>query len=126
MKKPVDNRMKRTSKKQVTKDGIVYTVNPSALVAIVRGSETAIYGKLIIPASIEVDDITYPVKGIEYKAFSDYKGIVSVIIPDGVTRIGRGAFEYCSSLTSVTIPNSVTKIGDWAFDETVVITRQCK
>ena len=36
-------------------------------------------------------------------------------IPEGVTSIGDGAFQYCSGLTSVTIPNSVTSIGDKAF-----------
>ena len=34
-----------------------------------------------------------------------------VTIPDGVTRIGSGAFDNCSGLTSVTIPDSVTDIG---------------
>ena len=38
-----------------------------------------------------------------------------VVIPDGVTRIGNGAFEDCKSLTSVTIPDGVTKIDEYAF-----------
>ncbi len=35
----------------------------------------------------------------------------SVTIPDGVTRIGSGAFYGCTGLTDVTIPDSVTSIG---------------
>ena len=38
-----------------------------------------------------------------------------VVIPDGVTSIGEGAFYKCSSLTSVMIPRSVTRIGEYAF-----------
>ncbi|MUL28156.1 leucine-rich repeat domain-containing protein [Prevotella sp. A2879] len=44
-----------------------------------------------------------------------YPDIKRIIIGDGVTTIGRSAFEDCSSLTSVTIPNSVTTIGNSAF-----------
>lgn len=43
------------------------------------------------------------------------ESITSVIVPDGVTEIGWGAFEGCTSLTSIDIPNSVTKIGHGAF-----------
>jgi len=39
----------------------------------------------------------------------------SVTIPDGVTKIGYGAFNGCKSLASVEIPSSVTKIGAGAF-----------
>ena len=43
--------------------------------------------------------------------------IKSVVIEEGITRIGSGAFIQCSSLTDVSIPNSVTSIGSYAFRE---------
>ena len=43
------------------------------------------------------------------------ESVKQLIIGDGVTTIGSGAFFSCSSLTSVTIPNSVTTIGSSAF-----------
>ena len=43
------------------------------------------------------------------------KSIKSVVIPKGVTSIGRLAFSGCKDLTSITIPDSVTSIGDGAF-----------
>lgn len=41
----------------------------------------------------------------------------AVVIPDGVTRIGREAFYQCTGLTNITIPNSVTDIGSRAFQK---------
>ena len=46
---------------------------------------------------------------------SSKESITSVIISNGVTRIGYYAFAGCTSLTTVTIPNSVTIIGYSAF-----------
>ena len=53
--------------------------------------------------------------GLNKGAFRVCSGLTSVIIPDGVTRIGDDAFMACSGLTSVTIGNSVTSIGRSAF-----------
>ena len=40
---------------------------------------------------------------------------VNVVIPDGITSIGRGAFKFRTQVVSVTIPNSVTSIETSAF-----------
>ena len=38
-----------------------------------------------------------------------------LVIPEGVTRIGSAAFEFCREITSLTIPDSVTSIENEAF-----------
>ena len=34
---------------------------------------------------------------------------------NSVTSIGNDAFSYCIGLLSITIPDSITRIGDWSF-----------
>ena len=48
-------------------------------------------------------------------AFTDCSAMHSVSIPGSVAEIGEGAFVYCESLESVTIPDGVTEIGVQAF-----------
>jgi deoxycytidine triphosphate deaminase len=55
---------------------------------------------------------------IEDGVLTKYKGTdTEVVIPDGVTSIGRNVFAYCESLESITIPDSVTSIGGSAFSD---------
>ena len=48
-------------------------------------------------------------------AFQYFTGLTNIVIPNSVTKIGGDAFYYCIGLTSIEIPNSVTTIGERAF-----------
>ncbi len=65
----------------------------------------------------EIKDLKIPdgVTSIGRLAFDGCSGLTSIDIPNSVTSIGEYAFEGCSGLTSVTIPNSVTSIGVYTF-----------
>lgn len=61
----------------------------------------------------EVDG--WSVKEINKDAFKDRSRLVSISIPNSITKIENSTFSGCSSLVSINIPTSVTKIGDSAF-----------
>jgi len=62
-------------------------------------------------------EITIPegVTSVGYGSFNGCSSLTSVNIPDSVTSIESYAFSGCSSLTSVNIPDSVTSIESYAF-----------
>ena len=74
-------------------------------------------GVLTITGKGEMNDYLY-----HNRAPWGENNIKQIIIADGITTIGGGAFRDCSALTSVTIPNSVTKIGGFAFSGCSALT----
>lgn len=64
--------------------------------------------------------IDYGVDGTPWYSVMD--DIKTVIIEDGITSIGYGAFQDCRNLTAVTIPGSVTSIIDFAFQGCTSLT----
>ncbi len=52
--------------------------------------------------------------GTPWSNYQD-KDITSIVIEEGITKIGESAFGNCLCVTSVSIPTSVTEIGDYAF-----------
>ena len=76
---------------------------------------TSLSGTLIIPDSVEYNNVSYPVTAIGYNAFHHAYGIDTVILPNTIITIKQEAFCACSDLASVIIPNSVTTLGNLAF-----------
>ncbi len=59
-----------------------------------------IYGELEIPSRYKGENIVEIPEG----AFANVKGATSIIVPDTVATIGKGAFEGCTNLESITLP----------------------
>lgn len=93
--------------KSVNKDGyLFYTIDGTNYLVNYIGTDTDI----TLPENYNGEN--YAV----YKyAFYDNHSLHGVTIPDGVTSIGKSAFDLCTSLMNVTIGDSVTSIDSPAF-----------
>ena len=90
-------------------------INENTKSCLVKKGEQ-ISGDLEIPAIARDGDQEYTVTKIGEQAFYSCNKMTSVIIPNSVTSIYKGAFRYCSGLVgSLTIPSSVRTIEDFAF-----------
>lgn len=77
-------------------------------------------GSITIPSTVRYGSKDYKVTSVGESAFSNCdwnmpEPLISVTIPEGVTSIGKYAFNSCVSMTSVIIPSTVTSIDEWAF-----------
>ncbi len=81
-------------------------------------SYTPPMGALTLPATVENSGTTYDVVAIDERAFQGCTEITAIVVPEGVTRIGRLAFAQCSALASISLPSTLTMLGSYAFTGT--------
>ena len=93
------------------KDGqYTYVLNDGK--AIITEVDDNISGSIVIPSTLG----GHPVKEIRPMVFRNCYGLTNVVIPEGITDIGRNAFSGCSNLVSVVIPKDVNQIHMGAFE----------
>ena len=68
-------------------------------------------GDVVIPATIDGQAI----REIAANAFANNKDITTVVIPEGVEKIGHRAFFTCSNLYAVEFPYSLYEFGSETF-----------
>lgn len=96
-------------------DGIYYTITGSGTVSVVKG--TYDYdGDVTIPKTVSNGVETFNVTGIGEGAFKSCGELVSAILPEGLTSIGKEAF-YQSGIKTINFPSTLTSMGSGTFYE---------
>lgn len=95
-------------------DGIEYRIIEENSVTV-TGTEGGCSGDITIPENVTYDNTTYPVKAIERNAFNNCYDLLSITLPESITRMDDNAFSGCHSLKSFKCPNSTMIIGNSAF-----------
>ena len=70
-----------------------------------------------------VEEIVIPegVSKIAKGAFQKCYGLKHIILPESLKSIGDSAFEKCSSLETITLPEEVSSLGEGAFKECIAL-----
>lgn len=94
---------------------LIFRYSEDKSTAVVIGIKNMELKEVVIPSS------TYDgasVIGIDVGTFRGCTALISVTIPNSVTKIERLAFEGCTSLTNISISDYVKYIGETAFENT--------
>lgn len=89
---------------------------------VTKEDTLSIAGGVFYCSQITSAEITGNVKAIGENAFYNCQKLETLILHDGIEKIGQKAFSYCSSLTDVTIPGSVSIIDEYVFSSCSSLT----
>lgn len=99
-----------------TDQGVKYEIlddeaHTVGLFGIEDGTENYLY----LPASIEIDGVSYRVTEICDYAFEKHPTFYYISMPEGLERIGDYAFNGCPMIKDIEFPSTLQKIGKYAF-----------
>ena len=98
-----------------TSGKLTYTVSDGK--ATITSCDPSVSGKFTIPSELG----GYPVTAIDTWAFDECMDLTSLVIPEGVTRIGDHAF-YSTNISSITIPSTLKEVGQMLFTKSGQLT----
>lgn len=96
-------------------ENVTWTLDDEGTLVITGNGEIVNYNNYDWGLNVKSVIIKNGVTKLGNGAFSYCTNLESATIADSVTSIGTEAFSYCTSLRSITIPDSVTSIGAEAF-----------
>ncbi len=105
-------------------ENLSWTLDDSGMLTISGIGEMPDYTQSAAPpwegyrSQIKKAVIGQGITGIGSNVFSNYTALTAIDFSDSVTRIGEGAFFYCSKLTMVTLPENLASIEAYAFSYT--------
>lgn len=121
----VDNGINRVVIGETNTDGMIFDLhwewNEEEGCDILAGARLVGYdwdiagepeGKLVIPASVEIDGEEYPVVRVEENTITDTWNLNEVVLPDTIKSIGQWAFANNHGLRKVTLPEGL-EIIEW-------------
>ncbi len=94
-------------KQNTTNNGITELVISEGITAIGNSSFRAITGLTTVK-------IPTTVKSIDANCFASSKSIAAFDLPEGLTTLGSGAFQF-TAITSITLPSTITSFGGSMF-----------
>lgn len=104
----------------VTIDNIKYYLENGE--AMVFTQDKSLSGNIVIPEKVVYNGVEYFVNDIAASAFKESKSIVSIVLPNSITRIRDYCFAHCSALTSITLPENLTSLDDGCFSYCTSLT----
>ena len=84
------------------------TVDTDTKEAVVETAKFVEDGEVVIPASVEVEGVTYTVTSIASEAFKGVDDVETVTLPRTLKEIGDGAFTGCKALKEVVVSEAAT------------------
>ena len=88
-------------------DDICYNIHGNEAAVTRKGLPGYLFigysGPVVIPATVTYNGTTYPVTAIDSVAFYRCTELTSIEIPNSVTEIAYGTFDWCTELTSIVV-----------------------